>query len=202
MTPWPISVAVAIRLVWTCLTALGSPVEPDVYIQNATSSDMVGAVNGVGSRLRQHVLEKQHVPQRGPVLGAGADHDDRAQARQAMAERQQDRGQRRGDDGRRCAAVRKQIGVLLGGQQRVDRNGHDAGADRAPEGDGMIDGVVEQRGRRDFPRAGPAPSTPPRNGRCSPAAAPRSASAAESVNAILSPRPRATLASTKSATAL
>ena len=27
---------------------MGSPVEPDVYIQNATSSDMVAAVNGVG----------------------------------------------------------------------------------------------------------------------------------------------------------
>ena len=48
MTPWPISRAVAIRLVWTCLTALGSPVEPDVYIQNATSSDRVGATNGCG----------------------------------------------------------------------------------------------------------------------------------------------------------
>ena len=43
------SLAEAIRLVWTCLTALGSPVEPDVYIQKAISSDIVGAVNGVGS---------------------------------------------------------------------------------------------------------------------------------------------------------
>ena len=41
--------AVAIRLVWTCRTALGSPVEPDVYIQNATSSDIVGAAKSVGS---------------------------------------------------------------------------------------------------------------------------------------------------------
>jgi len=37
------------RLVWTCRTALGSPVEPEVYIQSATSSDIVGAVNGLGS---------------------------------------------------------------------------------------------------------------------------------------------------------
>ena len=35
--------ATAIMVVWTCRTALGSPVEPEVYIQNATSSDMVGA---------------------------------------------------------------------------------------------------------------------------------------------------------------
>src|SRR5262249_3854169 len=49
MVPWPIRRAVAIRLVCTCLTALGSPVEPDVYIHSATSSDMVGATQGVGS---------------------------------------------------------------------------------------------------------------------------------------------------------
>lgn len=45
MTRWPISRAAAINVVWTCLTPLGSPVEPDVYIQNATSSESVGATN-------------------------------------------------------------------------------------------------------------------------------------------------------------
>jgi len=62
-----------------------------------------------------------------------------------MAQRQQGRSQRRGDDGRHCAAVRKQIGVLLGRQQRVDGNGDDTGADRAPKSDRMIDGIVEQQ---------------------------------------------------------
>src|ERR1700690_23543 len=45
-TPCPNSLAVAIRLEGTCLTPFGSPVEPDVYIQNATSSDTVSAMNG------------------------------------------------------------------------------------------------------------------------------------------------------------
>src|SRR5207244_9987998 len=49
--PWPNRFAVAIRLEWTCLTPLGSPVEPEVYIQNATSSDNVSAVKGVASAL-------------------------------------------------------------------------------------------------------------------------------------------------------
>ena len=49
MTPCPMRHAVAIKLVCTCRTALASPVEPEVYIQSATSSDIVGAVNGIGS---------------------------------------------------------------------------------------------------------------------------------------------------------
>jgi hypothetical protein len=62
-----------------------------------------------------------------------------------MSQRQQGRGQRRSDDGRGCAAVRKQIVILLGRQQRIDGNRDDAGADRAPKGDRMIDGIVEQQ---------------------------------------------------------
>ena len=63
-------------------------------------------------RPRQQVLEEQHIPQLGPFLRARPDHDDRAQARKAMPQRQQGRGQRRSDDGRGCAAVRKQIGDI------------------------------------------------------------------------------------------
>ena len=94
--------------------------------------------------LPQYVLEIEHVPQLRPILGAGADHDDRAQAWQTIADRHHRARQRSRDHGGRGAAVRKQIGVLLRGQQRVDRNGNDAGADRPPEGDGMIHAVVAQ----------------------------------------------------------
>src|SRR5262245_54359347 len=44
----PVSRAEAMGVVCTCLTAFGSPVDPDVYIQNATSSESVVAVNGCG----------------------------------------------------------------------------------------------------------------------------------------------------------
>ena len=62
-----------------------------------------------------------------------------------MPQRQQGRRQRCSDDGRGCAAVRKQIVILLGRQQRIDGNRDDAGADRAPKGDRVIDGIVEQQ---------------------------------------------------------
>jgi hypothetical protein len=35
--------------------------------------------------------------------------------------------------------------ILLGRQQRIDGNRDDAGADRAPKGDRVIDGIVEQQ---------------------------------------------------------
>ena len=62
-----------------------------------------------------------------------------------MPQRQHGRGQRCGDDGSGCAAVREQIVILLGRQQRIDGNGDDAGADRAPKGDRVIDSIVEQQ---------------------------------------------------------
>jgi len=34
---------------------------------------------------------------------------------------------------------------LLGGQQRIDRDRHDAGADRAPERDRIVDGIVRHQ---------------------------------------------------------
>ena len=54
----------------------------------------------------------------------------------------------------RCgAAVGEQVAVLLGGQQRVDRDRHDAGADRAPERHRIVDGVVQQQDDAVLPRA-------------------------------------------------
>ena len=46
MIVWPISAAAAAGVVCTCFTPLGSPVEPEVYIQNATSSELVAATHG------------------------------------------------------------------------------------------------------------------------------------------------------------
>ena len=43
------------------------------------------------------------------------------------------------------AAVAENVGVLLGGEQRVERQHHDAGAHAAPERHRKIDGVVEQQ---------------------------------------------------------
>ena len=57
ITCCPISRAAAIGVVWTCLTPLGSPVEPDVYIQNATSSDKVGATNSIAPRVCDEIGE-------------------------------------------------------------------------------------------------------------------------------------------------
>ena len=147
ITRWPISRAAAIGVVWTCLTPLGSPVEPDVYIQNATSSDSVGAVNRSGApRARRSAKSCTSRPRkRSLVVGAGADQNDRAQARQPIENGQQRFGQRRRGDDRRGAAVAENVGVLLRREQRVERQHHDAGAHAAPERHREIDGVVEQQ---------------------------------------------------------
>src|SRR2546421_5537920 len=97
MTPCPMRRAVAMRLVWTCRTALGSPVEPEVYIQSATSSDIVGAVNGLGSAFASS-SSKKCASGNCERSRARADDDDRAQVRQPIAQLAHDRGERGGDD--------------------------------------------------------------------------------------------------------
>ena len=146
MTRWPISRAAAIGVVWMCLTPLGSPVEPEVYIQNATSSDSVGATNRSGApRARRSVKSYTSRPRNCRlVVGVGADQDDGAQVRQAVEHGHERLGQRRRSNDRRGAAVAEDVGVLLGVEQRVERQHDDAGAHAAPERHRKIDGVVEQ----------------------------------------------------------
>ena len=146
MTPWPISRGGRHRAGVDVLDGLGIAgrarrVHPE--------RDLVGHGRR-GERLRlaerQQVLEEQHVAvQSRLVLGARSDDDDRAQMRQAIADRQQ--RWRSGAATTTAAArlSREQVGILLGGEQRIDRYRNDAGADRAPERDGIIDGVVEQQ---------------------------------------------------------
>ena len=43
------------------------------------------------------------------------------------------------------AAVREHVGVVVGGQQRVDRDRHDAGVERAEERHRPVDGVVQAK---------------------------------------------------------
>ena len=78
------------------------------------------------------------------VVGAGIDEYDRAQVRQAIENGEKGLGERRGDNDRSGAAVAQDIGVLVGGEQRVERQHHDPGAHAAPERDWKIHGVVEQ----------------------------------------------------------
>ena len=56
------------------------------------------------------------------------------------------RQQRFGDEQHPRAAIRQHIGVLIRGQQRVERHRHDAGADRAEKHDREIDGVEHDHG--------------------------------------------------------
>ena len=102
ITRWPISRAAAIGVVCRCFTPLGSPVEPEVYIQNATSSEVVGAVNGVAGWCGRSVVEVVHLAalERGFVGGVAADQQHRAQAGQAVDDRRDRARQRRGGDQR------------------------------------------------------------------------------------------------------
>ena len=60
------------------------------------------------------------------------------------------RQQRLGDEQHAGAAIRQHIGVLIRGQQRVERHRHDAGADRAEKHDRKIDGVEHDHGHALF----------------------------------------------------
>ena len=150
MTRCPISRAAAIGVVWMCLTPLGSPVEPEVYIQNATSSDNVGAVKGWRSAF-QKIGEIVHVAAGGTRLRSWSppDENNGAQVRQAV-EHGNERlgeclGERRCDDDGGGAAVAQDVGVLLGRQQGVERQCDNAGAHRAPKGDRKVDAVIKQQ---------------------------------------------------------
>jgi hypothetical protein len=90
----------------------------------------------------------------GAVIGATADKYYAAQPRQPIEDWLQRFGQRRRSDDRRSAAVAEDIGVLLGSEQRIERQRHDAGAHAAPERHRKIDRVVEQK-RKPFLRPQP-----------------------------------------------
>ena len=72
-------------------------------------------------------------PQRGTIVARARD----APARASAAARRHDHRLR--------AAVREHVGVVVGRQQRVDRHRHDAGVERAEEGDRPVDRVVHQQ---------------------------------------------------------
>ena len=63
--------------------------------------------------------------------------------RQTVSDRQHRAGKRGRNHRRNGAAVGEQVGILLGGEQRVDGYGNDAGANRAPKRNGIVDRVVE-----------------------------------------------------------
>ncbi len=52
---------------------------------------------------------------------------------------------RLGREGDARACVGEYVGVLLGGEQRIERHRHDAGADRAEEDHGEVDGVEQHQ---------------------------------------------------------
>jgi hypothetical protein len=82
--------------------------------------------------------------QRGARARVAVDENDCAQPRQAIENRSEDLGQRRGDDNRGRAAVSENVSVLFRRQQRVERQRHNAAAQRSPKGDRKIDSVVEE----------------------------------------------------------
>jgi hypothetical protein len=73
------------------------------------------------------------------------DENNCAQSRQAIENGRERLRKRRRDHDRACATVGENKGILLRGQQRVERQCDDAGAQRTPKGDRKIDGVVEEQ---------------------------------------------------------
>ena len=67
-----------------------------------------------------------------------------SQPRQSIEDRNEGLGQRRGDDDCGRAAVSENVGVLLRREQRVERQRHNAGTQRAPKSNRKIDSIVEQ----------------------------------------------------------
>jgi hypothetical protein len=74
----------------------------------------------------------------------GAGDDRQAQRRQLRQHRLDRFDQRRRDDDGLGAAVAEDVGILRRREQRVERDRHDAGADRAEEGDRVVDAVEHQ----------------------------------------------------------
>ena len=73
-------------------------------------------------------------------------HHDMLQVRQAAEHILHHRQQRLRDEQHPRAAVHQHIGILFGGQQRVERHRHDSGADAAEKDDREIDGVEHHHG--------------------------------------------------------
>src|SRR5215472_6041962 len=83
----------------------------------------------------------------GAVLGVAADDNDRAQAGQAVENGGQHLGKRRRNDNTGGSAVAKDVRILLGIQNGVERQRDNPGAQAAPERHRKIDRVVEQEGQ-------------------------------------------------------
>ena len=79
----------------------------------------------------------------GNVLAVG--NDDGRPPRQLVQHRRDRFGERGIDDQRTRAAVGQNVGVLRLRQIDIERDRDAAGADRAPEGHRIVDGVVEQQ---------------------------------------------------------
>jgi hypothetical protein len=75
-----------------------------------------------------------------------AHHDDLPQARNAGSGLPREAKQRRRDEQNLGARVLEDVAILLGGQQRVERNRNDAGADRAPEQHREVDRIEHHHG--------------------------------------------------------
>ena len=98
----------------------------------------IGGGDDVVKRMHLAAVEPGH------VVG-GVDDDDGFQLRKLFEDRPDRLRERRRDDQRRRAAVGQNVGVLRQRQIDVERDRDAAGADRAPEGDRIVDGVVEQQ---------------------------------------------------------
>ena len=83
----------------------------------------------------------------GFIRGIRIDQNDSAQLRQPIEQGNERLRQRPSGDDRRGAAVAQNVGVLVGGEQRIERQRHDAGAHGAPERHRKIHRVVEQEAK-------------------------------------------------------
>ena len=101
----------------------------------------MGFHGGKAIALSRKLLGKQLVAER--VL---AGHHDAFEIGHAADDVLHDRIKRLGDEQHAGAAVGQHIGVLIRGQQGVERHRHDAGADRAEKHDREIDRVEHDHG--------------------------------------------------------
>jgi hypothetical protein len=110
--------------------------------------DLVGECccgEGLRGSFAQQVLQEVRPAQSCPLVRARSRHDDLAQVREPRAHRQYGRGKRGCHNGCGSAAVRQQISVLLGGEQRIHGDRDVARAKGAPERNRMIDTVVQNK---------------------------------------------------------
>ena len=100
----------------------------------------------------------------GQVVGAGADDDHVAQIRPRLVEREQARGALRGRHQDLDIAVARDVGGLLGLEQRVDRHEDRTSARSAPGGDdrfgALLDPDTDARGARNVERTQRGGETP------------------------------------------